>query len=65
MIILILNGGFATESTTVAVPSSELGPPHPSPQASVFPPRNQRGGGTHSPVGEGVGVSIRTPREKA
>jgi hypothetical protein len=50
MIILILNGGFVTvytESTTVAVPLSELGHPHPSPQASVFPHGIKVGGHTH------------------
>jgi hypothetical protein len=49
-------------STTVPVRSSELGPLHP--QTSVSP-RNQRGGGTHSPGGEGVGVPIWTTGEKA
>ncbi len=42
-----------TKSTTVSVPSSELGPPPPLPQTSVSP-RNQ--GGTHSPAGEGVPI---------
>ncbi len=59
-----------TQSTTVSVPSLELGPPTPSLAsecASPGSPRNQRGGGgTHSPVCEGGwGVPIRTTGEKA
>jgi hypothetical protein len=54
-----------TQSTTVSVPSSELGPPPPLSQADVSLPRIQREGvqctgefvpGTHSPAGEGVGL---------
>ncbi len=43
----------------VSVPSSELGLPHPfSPRKCVTPPPphpKPKGGGTHSPAGEGVG----------
>ncbi len=48
-----------TKSTTVYVPSSEIGtPPPPSPASEWAPlPRNQRRGGAHSPAGEGVGES--------
>ncbi len=42
-----------TQSTTVSVPSSELGPPHPSPPGSVSPPQPK--GGTHSPAWRGWG----------
>jgi hypothetical protein len=35
--------GVFTLSATVSVPSSELAPPSPLPQASVSLPRNQRG----------------------
>ncbi len=43
-----------TYSTTVSVPSSELGPSSLPPQASVSLPRNQKGTGTQLPTGEGV-----------
>ncbi len=45
-----------TLTTTVSVPSSELGPP-PLPLTKTIvecAPRNLEGGGTHSPAGEGV-----------
>ncbi len=45
------------KSTTVYVPSSELGLSHPLSRQRVCPyPRNQ-GGGAHSPAGEGLGAS--------
>ncbi len=48
------------KSTTVYVPSSELGlsQSHPLSRQQVWPsPRNQPKGGTHSPSGKGFGVS--------
>ncbi len=45
-----------TQSTTMSVPTSELGPPTPSPASECAPARNQRGGAT-SPTGEEVGGS--------
>jgi hypothetical protein len=42
------------KSTTVYVPSSELGL---SRQRVCPSPRNQKGGGAHSPAGEGLGES--------
>ncbi len=46
------------KSTTVYVPSSELGLSHPLSRQRVCPsPRNQRGGGAHSCAGEGLGES--------
>jgi hypothetical protein len=40
----------------MSVPSSELGPPSPPPQASVSPSLDPKGGGgQHSLAGEGVG----------
>jgi hypothetical protein len=61
---------FIPGDTTVPVPSSELGPPIPSPASECAPPPGIKGGiqggeGTHSPAGEGVGVPIRTTGEKA
>jgi hypothetical protein len=38
--------------------------PPPLPQASVYPHPGTKGGGGHSPAGEGVGVPIRTTVEK-
>ncbi len=38
----------------MSVPSSELGPPYPSPASSCVPPPDQRREGTHSPAVEGV-----------
>jgi hypothetical protein len=40
-----VEGLIYTYSTRVSVPSSELAPPPPLPQASVSPPWNQWGGG--------------------
>ncbi len=40
---------------SVLVPSSEFGPPTPSPQVIVSPPLDLKGGGQHSLAGEGVG----------
>ncbi len=45
-------------NNTVFVPSSELGPPTPSPTCEGAPPRNQRGGGQHSPAREGWGAQF-------
>ncbi len=41
----------------MSVPSSELGPPPPTPQASVSPPLRPKGG-QHSLAGKGVGVQF-------
>ncbi len=53
----------------MSVPSSELGPTHPISRKRVCtpPPPQTKGGGTHSPAGEGVGgggVPIPTTGEK-
>ncbi len=54
-----------TQSTTVYIPSLELGPPHPFSRKQVCSsPRNKRGV-THSPAGEGVGDPIPTTGETA
>ncbi len=52
-----VEGLFYTQSTRVSVPSSELGPPPAAltPQASVPPPWNQRGGKATVACGLGVG----------
>jgi hypothetical protein len=53
------------KSTTVYVPSSELGLSHPLSRQLVCPfPRNQ-GGGVHSPAGEGLGESQYRRLEKS
>ncbi len=54
-----------TPSTTVSVPSYELGPPTPSPAIECAPPLKSMGEGTHSLLGEGVGIPIRTTEETA
>jgi hypothetical protein len=46
-------------------PLVQIGTPPPLPQASVIPPRTKGGVGTHSTVGEGGGVPIRTTGGKA
>jgi hypothetical protein len=49
---------YITQSTTVYVPSSDLGLSHPLSRQRVCPsPRYQMGGGAHSPVGQGLGES--------
>jgi hypothetical protein len=48
----------------VSVPSSELGPPTPSPAVSVYPPLNQRRGEHTRLRVRGWGVSIRTTGKK-
>ncbi len=53
-----------TKSTTVSVPSLELGPPRPSLNASVLPPGAGGGGGYTHACGGG-GVPIQTTGEKA
>ncbi len=51
----IVKGLYYVESTRgVSVQSSELGPPHPPPQASVAPLRTQVWGGDTLAFGEGV-----------
>ena len=45
------------KSTTVYVPSSELGLSRPLSRQRVFPSPQNRGGGAHSPAGEGSGES--------
>ncbi len=53
---------------TMPVPSSALGPPTPSPLASVSPsldPKGGGGGGQHSQGSEGLEDSIRTTGQKA
>ncbi len=60
-ILLFLILGMCTKyvyikSTTVYIPSSELGLSQPLSRQLVCPsPRNQRGGGAHSSAGEGLG----------
>ena len=49
----------------MSVLSSELGPPTPSPPSECVPHPEPKGGGTHSPAGEGAEVPIRTAGEKA
>ncbi len=52
--------------TTVYVPSSELGLPHPFPASEcALSPRNQGGGGTLAYGQGGGGVPIPTTGEKA
>ncbi len=48
-----------SQSTTVSVPSFELGPstPTPSPPSELALPPEPKGGGTHSPACEGVAES--------
>jgi hypothetical protein len=53
------------KSTTVYVPSSELGLSQPLSRQRVCPSPQNRGGGVHSPAGEGLGVPIPTAGEKA
>jgi hypothetical protein len=44
----------------LSLPSSELGPPAPSPTSECVPPLEPKsGGGQHSLVGEGAGEPIR------
>ncbi len=45
------------QSTIVYVPSSELGLSHPLSRQRVFPSPGTKGGGGHSPAGEGLGES--------
>jgi hypothetical protein len=53
-------GGICFTTQSVC-PIVRFGSPHPlPPQAIVSPPWTQRGGGTHSFAGEGVGDPIRT-----
>jgi hypothetical protein len=55
-VVYIVQCTCIPQSTTVFVPSLELGPPHPhSSVSSPPPPGTKRGDGTHSPAGEGVG----------
>jgi hypothetical protein len=57
---------FSLEKEILSVPSSELGPSAPTPQASVSPPPpwTQRAGGQHSLAGERMGDPIRTTGQK-
>ncbi len=49
---------YSIKSTTVYVPSSELGlSPPPLSRQRVCPSPQNRGGGAHSPAGEGLGES--------
>ncbi len=52
------------KSTTVYVPSSELGPPPLSPASVPLLPE-PKGGGAHSPAGEGLGESQFRRLEKS
>ncbi len=45
------------QSTTVYVPSSELGLSHTLSHQRVCPSPGTKGGGAHSPAGEGLGES--------
>jgi hypothetical protein len=45
------------KNTTVYVPSSELGLSQPLSRQRVCPSPQNRGGGAHSPAGEGLGES--------
>ncbi len=57
---------FSLEKEILSVPSSELGPSSPTPQASVSPPlRPHRAVGQHSLGGKGMGDPIRTTGHKA
>ncbi len=51
---IVEEGLHYTYSTTVSVPSSELGPPTPSPGKRVCPLPGTKGG-QHFPAGEGMG----------
>jgi hypothetical protein len=54
------------KSTTVNVPSSELGLSHLLSRQRVYPSlRYQRGGGAHSPAGKGLGESQFRRLEKS
>jgi hypothetical protein len=57
---------FSLEKEILSAPSSELGPSAPTPQASVSPPLDPKGGGgQHSLAGERMGDPIRTTGHKA
>jgi hypothetical protein len=57
-------GLYYTKSTRVSVPSLELAPPAPLPQARVSPPPGTKeGGGVGRQHGEGPGEPIRTTGE--
>ncbi len=46
---------YLLSSTTVSIPSSELGLPTPSPASECVPPPEPKGEVTNSPAGEGGG----------
>ncbi len=58
-----INTTLTAQSTTVYVPSSDWDSPTPSP-ASECAPSGTKGGGAHSPAGEGVGEAQLRRLEK-
>jgi hypothetical protein len=60
-----ISTGITSSTTTVYVPSSELGLSHPLSRRRVSPSLGIKGGGAHSPAGEGLGESQFRRLEKS